>query len=110
MQYHLFHKFVMETQATQENLLLHHNVHWFSKNKALEHFFESRDQLEDFLKQSQLKAATDHLHVMQDRIYAQFFFSADIFSHLSTLNLQLQGKEKSVVAMVEKLDAFGENP
>ena len=34
-------------------------------------------------------------------------FLTDIFSHLNTLNLQLQGKEKSVVNLVEKLEAFG---
>lgn len=34
-------------------------------------------------------------------------FLTDIFSHLNALNLQLQGKEKSVVDLVEKLDAFG---
>lgn len=45
---------------------------------------------------------------MQDREYmCNVAFLTDIFSHLNTLNLQLLGKEKSMVDMVEKLDVFG---
>uniref|UniRef100_UPI003AB06FCF zinc finger BED domain-containing protein 5-like n=1 Tax=Centroberyx gerrardi TaxID=166262 RepID=UPI003AB06FCF len=107
-QHRLFRKFVLESQATHDDLLLHNDVHWLSKGKALERFIELRDQVVDFLKQSKSKGAADHLHIMQDREYmCNVAFLADIFSHLNALNLQLQGKEKSVVDMVEKLDAFG---
>nr|XP_023701213.1 SCAN domain-containing protein 3-like [Paramormyrops kingsleyae] len=107
-QHRLFRKFVLESQASHDDLLLHNDVRWLSKGKALERFVELRAQVVDFLKQSKSKAAADHLCVMQDTLYVcNVAFSTDIFSHLNTLNLQLQGKGKSVVDLVEKLDAFG---
>lgn len=107
-QHRLFRKFVQESEASHDDLLLHNDVRWLSKGKALERFVELRDQVVDFLMQSQSKAAADHLRIIQDTEYmCNVAFLTDIFSHLNALNLQLQGKEKTVVNMVEKLDAFG---
>lgn len=107
-QHRLFRKFVLESQASHDDLLLHNDVRWLSKGKALERFVELRAQVVDFLKQSKSKAAADHLRILQDMGYmCNVAFLTDIFSHLNTLNLQLQGKEKSVVDLVEKLEAFG---
>ena len=33
-------------------------------------------------------------------------FLSDIFGHLNLLNLQLQGRDKTIVDMVEKLESF----
>ena len=98
---------MQESEASHDDLLLHNDVRWLSKGKALEHFVELRDQVVDFLMQSQSKPAADHLRIMQDTEYMCVAFLTDIFSHLNALNLQLQGKEKPVVNMVEKLDTFG---
>ncbi|KAM8729080.1 protein FAM200A-like [Acanthopagrus schlegelii] len=107
-QHRLFRKFVLESEASHDDLLLHNDVRWLSKGKALERFVELSAQVVEFLKQSKAKAAADHLRTMQDSEYmSNVAFLTDIFSHLNALNLQLQGKEKSVVDLVEKLDAFG---
>lgn len=99
---------MQESEASHDDLLLHNDVRWLNKGKALERFVELRDQVVDFLMQSQSKAAADHLRIIQDTEYmCNDAFFMDIFSHLNALNLQLQGKEKTVVNMVEKLDAFG---
>ncbi|KAJ4928903.1 hypothetical protein JOQ06_004525 [Pogonophryne albipinna] len=106
-QHRLFRKFVLESDATHDDLLFHNDVRWLSKGKALERFIELRDQVVEFVKQSKSKGAADYLCIMQDKTYmSNVAFLADIFSHLNALNLQLQGKEKSVVNLVEKLDAF----
>lgn len=68
-QHRLFRKFVIESQASHEDLLLHNDVCWLSKGKALERFIELHAQVVDFLKQSKSKAAADHLCIMQDREY-----------------------------------------
>ncbi|KAK0135260.1 SCAN domain-containing protein 3 [Merluccius polli] len=107
-QHRLFRKFVLESEASHDDLLLHNDVRWLSKGKALERFVELSAQVVEFFKQSKAKAAADHLRTMQDSEYmSNVAFLTDIFSHLNALNLQLQGKEKSVVDLVEKLDAFG---
>jgi len=78
-----------------------------SLSKSLKRKVELRDEVVEFLKQSKSKGAADYLCIMQDKTYmCNVAFLADIFSHLNAFNLQLQGKEKSVVNLVEKLDAF----
>lgn len=92
-----------ESEASYDDLLLHNDVRGLSKGKALECFVELRDQVVDFFMQSQSKATTDPLRTMQDREYMRkVAFLTYIFYNLNALNLQLQGKERPVVDMVEK--------
>lgn len=106
-QHRLFRKFVHESEAAHFDLLLHNDVRWLSKGKALDRFIELRHHVVDFLKQSKSNAASDHLRTMQDGEYmSNVAFLSDIFAHLNALNLQLQGRGKCVVDMVERLGAF----
>lgn len=75
-QHHLFRKFVLESQASHDDLLPHSDMRWLSKGKALERFVELCVQVVDFLKQSKSKAAADHLRVMQDKLYELRFISS----------------------------------
>jgi hypothetical protein len=73
-QHRLFRKFVQESEASHDDLLLHNDVRWLSKGKALERFVELRDQVVNFLMQSQSKAAADHLRIIQDTERATLHF------------------------------------
>ncbi|KAM3836178.1 SCAN domain-containing protein 3-like [Diretmus argenteus] len=64
-QHRLFRKFVLESQATHDDLLLHNHVRWLSKGKALERFIELRDQVVDFLKQNLLSGRLLHFNTLK---------------------------------------------
>ena len=68
-QHCLSRKFVQESEASHDDHLLHNDMRWLSKGKELERFIELRDQVVDFLMQSQSKAAADPLRIMQDTEY-----------------------------------------
>lgn len=48
-----------------------------------------------------------HLNRILDDIFmAYVFFLSDIFKHLNYLNVGLQGRDKTVIDLVEKMHAF----
>ena len=107
-QHRLFRQLVAESEdATHDDLLLHNDVRWLSKGKALDRFCALIEEVRAFLKLSKNKAAADHLALVTDvKFMSHVAFLSDIFGHLNQLNLDLQGKEKIIVDMVEKLEAF----
>ena len=105
-QHRLFRQLVADSEeATHGDLLLHNGVRWLSKGKALERFCALLDEVKIFLRSG--KRAADHLVLIEDdEFMANVIFLADIFGHLNTLNLQLQGRGKTIVDIVEKLQSF----
>ncbi|XP_033969485.1 protein FAM200A-like [Trematomus bernacchii] len=107
-QHRLFRQLVAESEeATHDDLLLHNDVRWLSKGKALDRFCALLDEVKAFLRLSKIRAAADHLALLGDeKLMSNVAFLADIFGHLNQLNLQLQGRGKTIVDMVEKLESF----
>ncbi|KAK0152133.1 SCAN domain-containing protein 3 [Merluccius polli] len=107
-QHRLFRQLVADSEdATHDDLLLHNDVRWLSKGKALDRFCALLGEVKAFLMSSKNKAAADHLVFIQDeKFMSNVAFLADIFGHLNNLNLQLQGKGKTIMDMVEKLQSF----
>lgn len=107
-QHRLFRQLVADSEeATHDDLLLHNDVRWLSKGKALDRFCALLGEVKAFLISSKSKAAADHLVFLEDeKFMSNVAFLADIFGHLNNLNMQLQGKDKTIVDMVEKLQAF----
>ncbi|XP_033987943.1 SCAN domain-containing protein 3-like [Trematomus bernacchii] len=107
-QHRLFRQLVAESEeATHDDLLLHNDVRWLSKGKALDRFCALLDEVKAFLRLSKIRAAADHLALLGDeKFMSNVAFLADIFGHLNQLNLQLQGRGKTIVDMVEKLESF----
>ncbi|KAJ7986165.1 hypothetical protein DPEC_G00347950 [Dallia pectoralis] len=107
-QHPLFRQLVADSEdATHDDLLLHNDVRWLSKGKALDRFCALLGEVKAFLISSNSKAAADHLVFLEDKKFLSIVaFLADIFGHLNNLNMQLQGKDKTIVDMVEKLQAF----
>ncbi|XP_031424446.1 SCAN domain-containing protein 3-like [Clupea harengus] len=105
-QHRLFRQLVADSEeATHGDLLLHNGVRWLSKGKALERFCALLDEVKIFLRSG--KRAADHLVLIEDdEFMANVAFLADTFGHLNTLNLQLQGRGKTIVDIVEKLQSF----
>ncbi|XP_061569005.1 SCAN domain-containing protein 3-like [Cololabis saira] len=107
-QHRLFRQLVSQSEdATHDDLLLHNDVRWLSKGKALERFCALLDEVKAFLRLSKMRAADDHLAFLQDEMsMSNVAFLTDIFGHLNQLNLQLQGRGKTIVDMVEKMESF----
>lgn len=107
-QHRLFRQLVAESEeATHDDLLLHNDVRWLSKGKALDRFCALLDEVKAFLRLSKIRTAADHLALLGDeKFMSNVAFLADIFRHLNQLNLQLQGRGKTIVDMVEKLESF----
>uniref|UniRef100_A0A3Q1GNQ4 HAT C-terminal dimerisation domain-containing protein n=1 Tax=Acanthochromis polyacanthus TaxID=80966 RepID=A0A3Q1GNQ4_9TELE len=107
-QHRLFRQLVAESEdATYDDLLLHNDVRWLSKGKALERLCALLEEVKAFLRLSKMQAAADHLACLEDAMsVSNVAFLTDIFGHLNNLNLQLQRRGKTVVDVVEKLQSF----
>ena len=88
-------------------MLLHNDVRWLSKGKALERFCALVKEVQAFLQLSNNSAASNHLaHLDDKKFLSNVAFLADVFGHLNMLSLQLQGRGRTIVDMVEKLQSF----
>ncbi|XP_059210109.1 SCAN domain-containing protein 3-like [Centropristis striata] len=107
-QHRLFRQLVAESEdAIHADLLLHNDVRWLSKGKSLDRVCALLNEIKAFLGMSKNKAAGDHLILLEDgKFMSNVAFLSDIFGHLNKLNLQLQGRDKTIVDMVEKLESF----
>ncbi|XP_076137839.1 zinc finger BED domain-containing protein 5-like [Alosa pseudoharengus] len=106
-QHRLFRQLVAESEACYEDLLLHNDVRWLSKGKALERLCALLEQVKTFLRMSKMRASDDHLAFLEDEMsISNIAFLTDIFGQLNQLNLQLQGRGKTIVDLIEKMDSF----
>uniref|UniRef100_A0A3Q0T044 SPIN-DOC-like zinc-finger domain-containing protein n=1 Tax=Amphilophus citrinellus TaxID=61819 RepID=A0A3Q0T044_AMPCI len=107
LQHRLFRKLLADMSADHFDLLLHNNVRWLSQGNALMRVCELREEMITFLHEYKHKKAETFLGNMQDdKFVSEMCFLTDILHHLNVLNLGLQGKDKTVADVVEKLTAF----
>lgn len=72
--------------SDHNQLLLHTEIHWLSRGRILQRFFELRDEAHFFLLETQfLDMLTDFSWLCMAA------YLTDIFEHLNVLNLSLQG-------------------
>ncbi|CAL9706387.1 unnamed protein product [Knipowitschia caucasica] len=107
-QHRIFRQLVTESEeASHGDLLLHNDVRWLSKGRALERMCALLTEIKTFLQMKNNATAAEHLAQLEDKTFmANVAFLTDIFGHLNQLNLQLQGRGKIIVDMVEKLESF----
>ncbi|KAL1276907.1 hypothetical protein QQF64_023580 [Cirrhinus molitorella] len=99
----------MEVNATFDDLL-HNNVWWLSKGKVLEWFWALRKVLETFLLDQKSAKAKPFVDFMKNEEEMEVVaFLTDITSHLSYLNLKLQGKNSKVCDLMSTVCAFQRN-
>lgn len=99
----LFHKLCEETGSDHHQLLLHTDVRWLSRGKALQRLLELREQVHDFL--------SEHGHSLAAKLgdqtwSAHLAYLTDVFGHLNELNTSLQGNDKTVLQMHDEVSAF----
>lgn len=107
LQHRLFRKLLSDMSAEHSDLLVHNDIRWLSKGNALKRVCELRHEIIAFLRGCHHKKAAPFLAQMQDdEFMADVCFLSDIFQHLNGLNLQLQGRDKTVCDLVDRLNGF----
>jgi len=77
-----------EMSAEHHDLLLHNDIRWLSKGRALERFCILREEITTFLLSSKQKMAETHLNrILDANFMAHVCFLSNIFKHLNDLNL-----------------------
>ena len=104
LQHLLFCKLLPDMSAEHRNLLLHNDVRWLSKGKALEHFCDLNEESTTFLCSIKLKKTETHLnHILDNNFMSDVCFLSDIFKHLNELNVWRQGRDKTVIDPLEQM-------
>lgn len=107
LQHRLFRQLLADTSADYSDLLLHNDVRWLSKGNALKRVCDLREEIVTFLRDCKHKKANTFLsQILDDGFVSEMCFLSDIFHHLNELNLGLQGRNKTVVDVVESVTAF----
>uniref|UniRef100_A0A8C1P8F6 SPIN-DOC-like zinc-finger domain-containing protein n=1 Tax=Cyprinus carpio TaxID=7962 RepID=A0A8C1P8F6_CYPCA len=95
------------TSAEHADLLAYCDVRWLSKGKVLDCFCDLRSEIISFLRTCKHKRVAHFLeHMLDEQFMTQVHFLCDIFEHLNSLNSELQGREKFIADLVERLCAF----
>lgn len=99
------HAQVEETDSDYSDLLLHTDVRWLSSVKFLQRFRELRLEKRDFLvntKHAKYKGPDDNQPL------TDVAFLTDLTNIMNDLILDLQGKDKTTVGMINSVNALKE--
>ncbi|KAK4875858.1 hypothetical protein RN001_012280 [Aquatica leii] len=82
--------------------VLHTDVWWLSRGKFLERFQELLPEITAFLDER----GDDTQMLKNKKWLTDLAFLTDITMHLNTINLELQGKGKTIIEMISAVNAF----
>ncbi|CAH0397110.1 unnamed protein product [Chilo suppressalis] len=88
--------------AEHTDLVLHTDVRWLSRGKFLERFQELLPEITAFLDER----GDDTQMLKNEKWLTDLTFLTDITMHLNTINLELQGKGKTIIEMISAVNAF----
>ena len=85
------------------SLLLHTEVRWLLRGKALKRLIVLKNEVLQFLSESN----SDLVKYFQDKSWlCKLCYLSDIFEKLSDLNLSWQGENSNVFTLIFEIEAF----
>ncbi|XP_023212740.1 general transcription factor II-I repeat domain-containing protein 2-like [Centruroides sculpturatus] len=99
-----FKSLLEEVDSQYNDVLLHTSVRWLSRGKVLERFFSLRKEIMLFLQQNN----KIYSELQNNEWWCIVAFLCDITEKLNSLNTGLQGKNKIISQMANKIFAFEE--
>ncbi|XP_008179270.1 zinc finger BED domain-containing protein 5-like [Acyrthosiphon pisum] len=102
LQRRLFKLQLEENDSQYCDLILHTDVRWLSRGKFLERFQCLLPEIIEFLK-----SRGDNYDCLTNNTWLQnLAFLTDITAHLNTLNVQLQGKDGTIIELLSSINGF----
>ena len=99
-----FKSLLEEMNAQHQDVVYFCEVRWLSRGAMLQRFYDLRNEIMTFLKQ---KNASFGINELCDQDWlTDLAFLTDFTSHMTKLNLQLQGKEQFINRMYDYITAF----
>lgn len=100
----LFAKLCVDMGSEYEDLHFHTDARWLSRGNTLERFFKLRNELLAFSMDVKKNDFVDFLCDQQKMCLLAY--ATDIFRKLNELNTSMQGKNKNVMQMSDRIDGF----
>ncbi|CAI9719384.1 Hypothetical predicted protein [Octopus vulgaris] len=92
---------MMDDEVISVDFPYHSKVRWLSQAKVLVKIVSLRKQIIDFFKRN-----NKHCDLSGPNFYRDVAFSCDVISKQNELNISLQGRNKSIYDMWQKIQAF----
>ncbi|KAJ4922048.1 hypothetical protein JOQ06_021512 [Pogonophryne albipinna] len=103
LQRRLFRAYLEDADCVHTDLLLHTDVRWLSRGNFLERFRVLLPEIKAFLHGTKL---AEYARLDDEEWLLDLAFLTDITHMLNELNLELQGKDRTVVDMISSVNAF----
>ena len=99
----VFEKLCAEMNAEHRSLLFYCSSRWLSLGKSFERVYELLDELHAFLQQEKNQLAD---YLAENEFLLKLAYLCDIFAKLNKLNLSIQGANKNMLDISDKITAF----
>ena len=90
--------------ADHTSVLFHSEARWLSRGKVLSRDFVLREEIWIFLEEERMYEAASKFS--DEQFLLKLAYLSDVFGKLNELNLQLQGKDKHLPHLADKITAF----
>lgn len=102
LQCRLFKKLTNELDAEHGTLMLHSEIRWLSKGKVLQRFLELLPEIKQFVESRN----ENYIEINDYGWLCDLAFITDIMTKMNILNLELQGKDKTIFILIGIINAF----
>ncbi|KAL7377055.1 hypothetical protein ABVT39_020828 [Epinephelus coioides] len=100
----LFSTLCDEMVASHSAVLFHSEARWLSQGKVLSRVFELREEIRVFLEDEDMHDVATKFN--DEQFLMKLAYLSDVFGKLNELNLQLQGRDKHLPHLADKINAF----